>query len=76
LSGILNRLGYIDATGVVSIAICVGGGDSASDIFEVFAEPHCENAHVLVRMWPNRNVVADEAKEELCEDFFAETILQ
>jgi hypothetical protein len=42
---------------------CVCVGDSESDIFEVFAEPRCDNAHLLVRMCQDRSVVQDESEE-------------
>jgi hypothetical protein len=47
---------------------CVCVGDSESDIFEVFAEPRCDNAHLLVRMCHDRSVVQDatEESEEQC----------
>jgi len=43
--------------------LCVCVGDSESDIFEVFAEPRCDNAHLLVRMWHDRSVVHEETEE-------------
>jgi len=39
---------------------CVCVGDSESDIFEVFAEPRGDNAHLLVRMCHDRSVVHNE----------------
>ena len=42
---------------------CVCVGDSESDIFEVFAEPRPENAHLLVRMCQDRRVVPPEEEE-------------
>jgi hypothetical protein len=42
---------------------CVCVGDSESDIFEVFAEPRCDNAHLLVRMYHDRSVVQEETEE-------------
>lgn len=45
--------------------VCVCIGDSESDIFEVFAEKRCENAHLLVRMCQDRSI-ADEEEELNC----------
>ncbi|MCL2348597.1 MAG: IS4 family transposase [Planctomycetaceae bacterium] len=44
--------------------LCVCVGDSESDMFEVFAEPRCVNAHWLVRMCHDRSVVQDKTEEE------------
>lgn len=46
--------------------ICVCVGDSESDIFEVIAEPRCENAHLLVRACHDRSVVQNETEKEHC----------
>ena len=42
--------------------LCVCVGDSESDIFEVFAEPRCDNAHLLVRMYHDRSVAHEETE--------------
>jgi len=39
---------------------CVCVGDSECDMFEVFAEKRCKNAHLLVRMCQDRSVVEGE----------------
>ncbi len=44
---------------------CVCIGDSESDMFEVFAEPKVENAHLLVRAYRERNVT-DENGDDAC----------
>jgi len=45
--------------------LCICVGDSESDIFEVFAEPRCDNAHLLVRMCHDRSVVHEETEESV-----------
>ena len=47
---------------------CVCVGDSESDIFEVFAEPRCDNAHLLVRMCHDRSVVQHGEEEATAEE--------
>ena len=42
---------------------CVCIGDSECDIFEVFAEPRCDNAHLLVRLCQDRSVVQEDSEE-------------
>lgn len=58
---------------------CVCIGDSESDIFEVFAEPRVENAHLLVRACRDRNIENenkdDAVKTGLFEATYASPII-
>lgn len=55
--------------------VCVCVGDSECDMFEVFAEKRCDNAHLLVRMCQDRGVEGDGEFNRLRDSVYAEPVI-